>query len=499
MKAFIFGLVAGAYVIHSGSLWTVVRWLMYGTLGGGVLMAAGAYLAQKSFKQMKHQAPTATQLEEEGVEKNPLFRHFPSLRNLIAWRELGNYPTPVHNCSVEREGRSLNFLVKREDLSSDMYGGNKVRTLQYQLASCEAMNEKEDRKILVVGSGGSNQIVATLVHGMHRMKLKVDALWMQEDKPELDNTLNMLSALSIPPAIQPHGHTVFGGGIKGKLRVLRKLIGSIRDQQTTVLPPGGMNSLGVLGQMGACLELAEQIDARKCDDVDGIYLPVGSSCTITGLIMGIALVRHLKLNAFKSTDFKVVGVPIHHFLATFQRLFDFYKWPFTRSAPLCIRYSIKTVAALLEDLGGVGFDLEEESVRVLDREVVFKCDAEVVGTYGGHSVKSFETALEYDTTGKMTDQDGKEAPHIWVCGHFGAKAMYYLTADLSKSPDKRLLYWQTKSMVQPRGEVDEKAQFEKLSNSDVKSWARKGGGTSSHRRGGWFDYRHLMTELSATV
>jgi len=86
-------------------------------------------------------APTARQLAEEDHERLALFRHVPALKSRLAWRELGVFPTPIHRarCSAvpisksNSPPRTVAFFVKREDLSSNTYGGNKVRTLQHQL------------------------------------------------------------------------------------------------------------------------------------------------------------------------------------------------------------------------------------------------------------------------------------------------------------------------------------------------------------------------------
>ena len=53
-----------------------------------------------------------------------------------------------------------------------MYGGNKVRTLQHQLAVIESKYEAGDPRcanIHVMGTGGSNQVVATAVHARERL------------------------------------------------------------------------------------------------------------------------------------------------------------------------------------------------------------------------------------------------------------------------------------------------------------------------------------------
>lgn len=144
--------------------------------------------------------PTEAMAEEEDASACALFRHLPSLAPLLAWRSLGALrETPVHELTLRSplSGAEVQFCVKREDLISDLYGGNKVgvlgqanpkiprtpdppapgssdmpqvRTLQHQLATCEsraasATTEMERAKrasLLVIGSGGSNQVCAGL-------------------------------------------------------------------------------------------------------------------------------------------------------------------------------------------------------------------------------------------------------------------------------------------------------------------------------------------------
>jgi hypothetical protein len=74
--------------------------------------------------------PTENQLATEDLDACPIFRHIPQLRGRVAFREIGeNFPTPIHKVTVD----GVSFFVKREDLSSSAYGGNKVRTLQHQV------------------------------------------------------------------------------------------------------------------------------------------------------------------------------------------------------------------------------------------------------------------------------------------------------------------------------------------------------------------------------
>jgi hypothetical protein len=170
------------------------------------------------------EAPTDKQLSEEAPDKNcPLFRHFPSLSTKLAWRSLGvTCSTPIHVCTLpapvgnnnsDNDKKSpnpivLKFYVKREDLIHPSYGGNKVRTLQHMLGVLEARRDrgsKACRHIVSLGSGGSNQVIATVVHGNKLGwnnksgdttgdsddKCTINACWFDSDEPDLDNTLNM--------------------------------------------------------------------------------------------------------------------------------------------------------------------------------------------------------------------------------------------------------------------------------------------------------------------
>lgn len=82
-----------------------------------------------------------------------------------------------------------------------------------------------------------------------------------------------------------------------------------------------------------------------------------------------------------------------------------------------------------------------------------------------------------------------------------AKAYAVMVSDIVASPSKKMVLWQTKSAVQPRGPRDE---WEKLKAMPKKVlvWANAGAAESKHRpgmvdtvKGTSADYRPLMTSL----
>ena len=66
-----------------------------------------------------------------------LFRAFPSLAGRVPWMPLGRFPTPV----ARVEGlvpASVELWIKHDDQSGPVYGGNKVRKLEFLLAEAAA-------------------------------------------------------------------------------------------------------------------------------------------------------------------------------------------------------------------------------------------------------------------------------------------------------------------------------------------------------------------------
>ena len=312
------------------------------TVAVGVLLAGGARLGSAIYSSVEPLPPTARQLQEEDLDAHPLFRHFAQLKGRVAWRQIGQYPTPVHHVKAKTcGGANIEFNVKREDLASAKYGGNKVRTLQHQLASCEAHCARYPGAIFaVIGSFGSNQVVATKVHGadaFHLASESLEALTFMPDNPDLDNTLNLLSSFS------------FGGPvILTPLAGLRALFSRLWRPGDKVLPPGGHNVCGVLGQIGACLELAEQIERGETVDPEAIYLPYGSGCTTVGLVMGVAYARHLGLKAFCSPTFKIVAVVVHQAIGFLHNKLEALFW---NRMPLSVAWSINEVSAYVTSMG----------------------------------------------------------------------------------------------------------------------------------------------------
>eukprot|EP00928_Gymnodinium_smaydae_P088938 TRINITY_DN7296_c0_g3_i1.p1 TRINITY_DN7296_c0_g3~~TRINITY_DN7296_c0_g3_i1.p1 ORF type:complete len:538 (+),score=109.77 TRINITY_DN7296_c0_g3_i1:48-1616(+) len=447
----------------------LLTWLVRAAI---VAVPAGIFFMRRVleliYTSIRALPPTERQLREEHLKSNPLFRYFPAVSGKIAWRELGKFPTPVHRFSIQLQdgAKRAEFWVKREDLSSEKYGGNKVRTLQYQLAACEARAEQrkdEPWAFLTFGSTGSNQVIATKTHAalVGVPESCVEALTPIPDKKEMDNTLNLLSALSLPGL-----QIKFGTG-------LGRIVSALRGSRWVYMP-GGNGPLGVLGQAGAVLELADQIAAGEAPDPDGIVVAMGSNCTVTGLLLGVALARHSGSKAFRRPGFRIFGQPVHPGFASLHRFFGFLT---STSWPLTVGRGLRSTAALLASLGGP--DVTREALALMREEFEVSVDNRIAGEYGAHSALSLAAAEAYAASARA--EEPPDAPHLWLCGHFTGKSfallLRRLSEDAAAAEPKRYLFWQTKSAVQPLGPLDEWKAFEdqRRQNKEMAKWAVVGG------------------------
>lgn len=177
---------------------------------------------------------------------------------------LGAYPT-----KVERLSEAL--WVKRDDLSSDLYGGNKVRKLEILLA---AARDAGRRRILTVGAAGSHQVVATALYGT-RHGFDVEAVLVPQPRSE-----HALRNLRVALAQGLRATAAPAWSLAPALVAARWRPG------TFFVPLGGSNPAGTLGFVDAAHEVAAQIGAGALEDPDEVVVATGSGGTVAGLALG---------------------------------------------------------------------------------------------------------------------------------------------------------------------------------------------------------------------
>jgi D-cysteine desulfhydrase len=184
----------------------------------------------------------------------PLLQAFPGLKG-FPWRDLGVRPTPLEEARIG--GRAL--LVKRDDRTSPLYGGNKPRTLEFLLAL-------PAKRILTFSSLSAHHAWATALFA-RELGLETDVVLVRRGlRGELASRLREV-ARRVVEAGSP------AAAAFAAARIWRP--------GTRILPPGGLSPRGALGYVAAAFEL-EVIPPR-------IYVPLGTGTTVSGLLAGLAL------------------------------------------------------------------------------------------------------------------------------------------------------------------------------------------------------------------
>lgn len=217
------------------------------------------------------------------MERPLLFKKCPGLQKSIEWISLGEYPTPVERmaglCSLEN---IRDLYIKRDDLSSPFYGGNKVRKLEFLLAHAKALGHGAQ---LTFGAVGSNHVLATVIHGERLGIRTVAVLYPQPNAAYVRKNLLLDYAHGARFAVADSYATVPFAFARGMAAGF--------DAQTRkfpyVIPPGGTNPRATLGYVDAALELKSQIDAGLLPEPEFIFVTLGSRGTASGLITGARL------------------------------------------------------------------------------------------------------------------------------------------------------------------------------------------------------------------
>ena len=197
-----------------------------------------------------------------------LFEEWPRLRGVVPWMSLGSWPSPLESKSL----LGHEVLFKREDLSAEGYAGNKIRPLEIVFGAAREAGKKE---IWSTGAYGSNHALAAAVHaGRHGFHAGA-VLWPQPWSPTAAENLTASASVC--------------DEIRWTRSVVEMPLSALWVQATRnawVMPPGAATPLGATGHAGAALELGRQLAGRP---IDAIVLPIGSTCTTAGLLVGTAL------------------------------------------------------------------------------------------------------------------------------------------------------------------------------------------------------------------
>ena len=328
------------------------------------------------------------------VQDNPLFRAYPKL-NSIPWVSVINAPTPIHK--MEELTKILDngeIWVKRDDLTHETYGGNKLRKYEFVFAN---VLKKKKKRILTQGSIGTNHGLATAVHAK-RFGLETH-LYLIGQEPSPNVLENLLC------------HYYFGAKLSLlKNKFHRKLAVRTRlffDRKSYSVVIGASSPLGTLGFVNAAFELKEQIDKKLIPEPDKIFITVGSFATCAGLVLGLELAQ-LKT--------QVIGIGVTD--------------PAWSSKESTLDLAIKA----LEIMRSKDPSIPDVSKKLSQRLIVDH------SYFGGQYGKSTEDALEAI---ELAEKDKLKLEYIYTGKTLAGLIDYSRKSKISK--EEVVLYWNTKS------------------------------------------------------
>ncbi len=186
--------------------------------------------------------------------------------------------TPVQPLEELSDGRA-DLWVKRDDLTSELYGGNKVRKLEFLLG--DARSHGCDT-LVTAGAWGSHHVLATTLFGT-KWGFEVHAAMMPQPlTPHVET--NLRCALGAGLKAHPVGRWI---AVPPTMAAMTASLRSAGERVYTVAY-GGSSPMGALGFVEAGLELAAQIDAGLCPEPEAVYVALGSGGTAVGLALGLA-------------------------------------------------------------------------------------------------------------------------------------------------------------------------------------------------------------------
>ncbi len=214
----------------------------------------------------------------------PLFQAYPQLQDNVPWISMGAYPTRVHR--LERLGQHIgcpNLWIKRDDESSTIYGGNKVRMMEFVLADAKS---KKRCALVCWGSLGSNQVMSSCIFGRHLGFDKISVVLNQQ--PIHDYVRRNLRIDAGLGARMDYATS----SLELTLKLLIKYLGycnPFTGKRPYLVPMVGSSALSCLGYVNAAFELKQQIEDGLMPEPDFIFITVGTGGTMAGLQLGLRM------------------------------------------------------------------------------------------------------------------------------------------------------------------------------------------------------------------
>jgi D-cysteine desulfhydrase len=335
-------------------------------------------------------------VEQIGVNELSLFRWDSKLKDTLPHSPLGTFPTPVHplgHLGID------NLWIKRDDLSSDVYGGNKVRKLEFILGDAR---HKKKKQLITMGGIGTNHGLATAIFSK---QLGIECGLLLYWQPVTRHVQQNLRLFYKNDARLFYHKNIW------KSVFAFYIFKRFQYPAAYFLYSGGSTTLGTIGIINAVFELKEQIDNGEIPEPGAIICPAASGGTLAGLALGAQLA---------GLQTEIIGIRV-----TFSQL-----GPFHVCTPRKIEQLMKQSYA----------DLKRRSRDIPD--IPMKAPAIIHGFYGngyGSPSKAGRDAYQF-----VKEREGIELDPTYTAKTFAA------VMDFCKLENKEcmpVLYWHTHNSV----------------------------------------------------
>lgn len=203
----------------------------------------------------------------------PLLREYPQLATVLAPVALAMLPTPV----AALPAFGPHAWIKRDDITHPVYGGNKIRKLEFVVAE---MRRRQADRVITLGATGTNSgIAASMVCAQEHLPCTI-LMFPQPDSPTVQANQRWMQHFH---AGMEHYHSLWGAVLRYYFHPQRL------RRKTYFLFAGCSNPVSTFGYVNAAFELREQIRNGECPEPAEIIVPVSSASTLAGLTLGVAL------------------------------------------------------------------------------------------------------------------------------------------------------------------------------------------------------------------
>jgi 1-aminocyclopropane-1-carboxylate deaminase/D-cysteine desulfhydrase-like pyridoxal-dependent ACC family enzyme len=334
-----------------------------------------------------------------------LFELLPALSGQVPWIALADLPTPVEGAAalVRAANLSGELLLKRDDLSSPIYGGNKLRLLEHLFGEARQSGAGQ---VYSTGAVGSNFAIATALHAP-RAGLEPGAIcFPQPTTPDAERSHRALLARAQVIEIA-HWSLLPVAAERVRRRAQRE------GRSALVLSQARFSAQALLGYLAAGLELAKQVKDQACPAPARIVLPIGSAATSAGVLAGLSLARKIGLWSGPPATLEAVRIAA---------------WPLSRRARV-LRLARKVLAEVAELCGDAARALGEKEL------FPFELVTDQLGAGYPHPTPA----------GTQARQLFEQAGLPILDGTYSAKAAAHALRLLEQGSAGPILFWCTKS------------------------------------------------------